>query len=322
MGENGLELARWIYLHNIDTEVVFFTAFKEFALEAFEVFAFDYIVKPVTQQRLELTIRRILNKRKGLKPAEAYVKLKSDHKAAVYCLGSMDVRVKQGVSVRWISSKSIELFSYLLLNNGRLVSRQIILDEVFPGMTRKNAEVYLNTAVYQMRKSLEQHDLRSVILTRMDCYGLDLKDIYIDFVDFQRRAKEIGAVSPNNLEDALSIEELYKGDIFGDRSYLWSLPERQMLFELYATHIKKLVNLMLKLNSTDAASRLAKKLIRFDELNEDSNCLLLRIYAANKDKAELSNHYEGYIKALYKELGVKPSRNLVNLYAELRMNLD
>jgi DNA-binding LytR/AlgR family response regulator len=55
-GLNGLEVAQGI---EGTTRVVFVTAYDEFAVAAFEQQAFDYILKPVTAERLAKTIERL-----------------------------------------------------------------------------------------------------------------------------------------------------------------------------------------------------------------------------------------------------------------------
>lgn len=55
-GLTGLEVAKGI---EADTRVVFVTAYDEFAVEAFEREAIDYVLKPVTDERLNKTIARI-----------------------------------------------------------------------------------------------------------------------------------------------------------------------------------------------------------------------------------------------------------------------
>src|SRR4051794_21578931 len=42
-------------------QVVFVTAFDDFALKAFEVNAMDYVLKPVDPARLEETVKKLLN---------------------------------------------------------------------------------------------------------------------------------------------------------------------------------------------------------------------------------------------------------------------
>ena len=55
-GLSGIEVARKI---GAKCRVVFITAFDQYAIEAFENEAVDYILKPVTDQRLEKTIQRL-----------------------------------------------------------------------------------------------------------------------------------------------------------------------------------------------------------------------------------------------------------------------
>lgn len=44
----------------INAKVIFITAYDRYAIKAFEVNALDYLLKPITRTRLELTIQRIL----------------------------------------------------------------------------------------------------------------------------------------------------------------------------------------------------------------------------------------------------------------------
>ncbi|RZT39591.1 LytR/AlgR family response regulator transcription factor [Cupriavidus agavae] len=55
-GLSGLEVAQGI---ETDTRLVFVTAYDEFALDAFDRAAVDYLVKPVTDERLGRTIERL-----------------------------------------------------------------------------------------------------------------------------------------------------------------------------------------------------------------------------------------------------------------------
>jgi DNA-binding LytR/AlgR family response regulator len=55
-GLNGLEVAQGI---EGTTRVVFVTAFDEFAVQAFEQAALDYVLKPVTAERLTRTVARL-----------------------------------------------------------------------------------------------------------------------------------------------------------------------------------------------------------------------------------------------------------------------
>jgi two-component system LytT family response regulator len=58
--ENGLEFARRLRESGSLKRLVFITSYKEYAPSAFEVYAYDYIVKPVEQHRLYKTVQRVL----------------------------------------------------------------------------------------------------------------------------------------------------------------------------------------------------------------------------------------------------------------------
>ena len=59
--KTGLELAEKIREHNKKTYLIFTTGHLEYAMIAYKFKTFDYIAKPITQERLEETINRLFN---------------------------------------------------------------------------------------------------------------------------------------------------------------------------------------------------------------------------------------------------------------------
>ena len=66
-GESGLECAKVLTEFNPQLKVVFATAHSEYMANAFEIYAFDYLVKPFDMERLNRTLERI---RQGLSTEE------------------------------------------------------------------------------------------------------------------------------------------------------------------------------------------------------------------------------------------------------------
>ena len=64
-GASGLDLARALGEERVDTAVVFTTAYPDHALEAFDLAATDYLVKPIDAARLERAVARALAGREG-----------------------------------------------------------------------------------------------------------------------------------------------------------------------------------------------------------------------------------------------------------------
>ena len=57
-GLNGFEVARQSLARAVQSRIVFVTAFDQYAIEAFEVNAIDYLLKPVESTRLEQALQR------------------------------------------------------------------------------------------------------------------------------------------------------------------------------------------------------------------------------------------------------------------------
>lgn len=68
---DGLGVARGLAKQSPRPAVIFVTAHDHFAVEAFDLEAVDYVLKPVAQDRLERAVDRALARRETTAPAEA-----------------------------------------------------------------------------------------------------------------------------------------------------------------------------------------------------------------------------------------------------------
>jgi two-component system, LytTR family, response regulator LytT len=82
-GLTGFEVARRVMQAGFDSQVVFVTAFDQYAIDAFEVNAVDYLLKPVEPGRLAAAIERA-RKRQAVaaKPVEVEARSKDGRDAA------------------------------------------------------------------------------------------------------------------------------------------------------------------------------------------------------------------------------------------------
>jgi len=63
---DGVSFARQLRQWGLDTRIIFVTAHKEFAVEAFELEAYDYLLKPFSEERLEMLLKKL----RTLEPVE------------------------------------------------------------------------------------------------------------------------------------------------------------------------------------------------------------------------------------------------------------
>ncbi len=128
-GRSGFELLEGLTLV---PEVIFTTAFDQYAVKAFELSALDYLVKPVRQERLEKAIEKVRSKLK-LSQADDSVLLVSHH-----------LFVKEGDKYHFIPVKDI----YLIESIGNYVRLYFNEEKVFLKRSLSLMERALDEAVF------------------------------------------------------------------------------------------------------------------------------------------------------------------------------
>ena len=93
-GESGFDLVPRL---DKETAVVFVTAFNKYAIRAFEVNALDYLLKPVTKERLAESIRRLGEKRRTRSPSASPGRLNMEDV----------ILVQDGKQRRWLALKDL-----------------------------------------------------------------------------------------------------------------------------------------------------------------------------------------------------------------------
>ncbi len=312
-GESGLAFAAKVEQSGSKTQIVFVTSHKQYALKAFELSVLDYLVKPVTMERLERTMNRALAGRTESRDPSGHPADPAAEELVVTALGDFSVGNRLG-RVKWISSKSAELFAYLLLNRGKRIARSRLIADIFGGMTQDNAEKYLNTAIYQLRKSLEPLGLRDSVRSENDGYALELANASIDYERFDEEAVDPANASVAELEHFLQIEKLYIGDLFGSKAYVWAIQETERLLERHLAFVKQLAEALIAHRDTATASKLLLKLHARHPLDEAIVGLLMKLHWLAGNKKALTAQYTEYVKLLGRELGIRPSKELLLLY--------
>ena len=99
-GMTGVEAAREI---GDACHVVFITAYSEYAVEAFEQGAVDYVLKPADSERLGLTVAR-LKRRLGAKPADLGALLEKLAAKLDLPAGLPQASAQKGVYLQWIQA--------------------------------------------------------------------------------------------------------------------------------------------------------------------------------------------------------------------------
>jgi two-component system, OmpR family, alkaline phosphatase synthesis response regulator PhoP len=166
---SGFEVCRKLRDVNPEVPVIVVSARKEDTdkVRGLDIGADDYVTKPFSLAVLAARIRAVLRRHGAAKRAKSHVvgALRLDVRSREAYLG--DVLLQ-------LTHKEFELLKYLLEHRGEAVSRDQILDSVWPGVFVTHRTV--DTHMASLRKKLGQGPARAPEIESLRGVGYKLKD--------------------------------------------------------------------------------------------------------------------------------------------------
>ncbi len=173
-GKNGLSVAEIIKKKSYDTDIVFVTAYGEYAVDAFKLFASGYILKPVNDAELKSVLDHILSS-----PEAA-----GEKKLEVRCFGNFEL-LSKGKPIKFKRSLSKEIMAYLICQRGTSVNRNEICAMIFPDeVSTEQAIPRFKIAFHDLEKDMSEAGINDVIIHNKNAYSVDTKLISCDYYDY------------------------------------------------------------------------------------------------------------------------------------------
>ncbi|HEY4000591.1 MAG TPA: response regulator [Candidatus Xenobia bacterium] len=237
------------------------------------------------------------------------------------CLG--EFRVMVGTEAvpesAWHGKKSKNLFSYLVLQQGRLVSQDVLLEVFWPDATEERGRHALHQAVHRLRKGLESvaPGTSSYVVQQADTYGFDTKRPYLlDVETFDKQFSR--ARSSRELEAWLEAERVYGGELLANAPYEdWCGELRDRCQQKYLEVLSALAAGYEAGGQLEAASDFARRLFGLDMSREESARLLMRLLWQAGRRDDALKVYAQCAKVLQEEVGVAPLPETRQLYEKI-----
>ncbi|WP_342545643.1 response regulator [Lysinibacillus sp. FSL K6-4013] len=309
---DGLALGEKIQEIVPNVEIVFTTGFDQYAIDAFNLHAIDYLLKPVQISRLEKTLERldqINNKVKEIKPRLTVIKL----------FGGLHVVLPDGRTqpIKWRTSKAKELFAYMLEHKNEMIFRDTILELFWPESDIDKASKQLYTAIYTIRKTLKNYGVEGVKISSpllSSGYKLVVENIVVDVEQWLSRLKLLPPIQQTTVDEHEQVFQMYTGDYLGDCDYLWAESERERLRRLWLYHAQQLSEFYIKNESYIAAIKVQEKVQALFADAEDNYFTLMKLYDLLNNTAAVEEQYWLLKKTLQEHLAVEPSEEIEDWY--------
>lgn len=298
---NGIELASRIHKLMYQPEIVFTTAYKNYALEAFEVSALDYILKPITPEAIHRVTERLV---KRMRPAVIQGPKKTE--PMIRCFGGFEVCDSEGKPIHFRTRRAEELFAYFLCNAGRYISKWKIMDLLWPDMQDERGASNLYNTIYLLKKMLKEKDFGMEIRKMNDGYMLETGNESYDALEYQRFHLEIVEGQQNTTQmERLSI--LYQGPLLDGKPDLWKISLEEAYCKFFTTCTRLLVDNDCAAQDWHKAEQRLEKFLSLYPLHEEMNQQMIDVYAKLGNKEKIARLYEKFEGAYRTELGLVPS---------------
>jgi len=251
---NGIKLARKLLEVKEDLCIIFTTAYDQYALDAFEVEALDYLVKPITDADITRTLKRV--EKVLMRKAPQLQMERVSPLLPVSCFACFDVRDVHQQLVRWPTRKTEEVFAYLLAHQGKHVSKWELLELFWLHLDETRGLHNLHSTIYRIKQVLKRMTYTPTIRKINDGYFLESPEIMSDLGKLLQMMKlyAISAGAPS--EETLHHYYSYIKPLFGSRDYPWSFSVQKKVDGLYAKFCEGLLDYYYKSNQFEQAERI------------------------------------------------------------------
>jgi DNA-binding SARP family transcriptional activator len=226
---------------------------------------------------------------------------------SIRLFGGLDLRYGDRALPPLASARVETLLAYLLLHRHGPQSRQHLAFLLWPDSTEAQARTNLRHVLHDLRRALPDADRFLDVTDRTlqwrpeAPYRLDVDafEVALSRIDERDEGRSLTA--------RREAVEWYSGDLFDGCYDDWLLAERERLRTRYLEALSCLARGLAQRGDLTAAIAYADRLASHDPVNEEAYRLLMRLHAAQGQRARALQIYHRCSAALERTLGVEPS---------------
>lgn len=281
----GAELARKIRESSVNAQIVFTTGHLHYAVDAFDVQALDYIVKPVTPQAINRVYDRLAKRHSYPKTLD-----QAGVSSNIKGFGGLEVRNSGNELLHFPTRNSEELFAYFLCHPNREVDKWKLSELLWPDMDGERALHNLHTAIYRVKRVISASGLPMKIKKTSEGYTLNTGTIVYDVMQFQQ-AEQMLAAEHLDLKQLERLFILYKGPLFHGKPYVWKISLEQKYRLIYEKLSFLLIREEILSGSLQAAEDRLYACLMADPMNDEVYRQLLQLFSANDQNRRIQQFY-------------------------------
>ena len=225
------------------------------------------------------------------------------------------------------SRKIWDLFMYLISHREKMMSPEVIIEDLWPEQDYQNARSSLKNLTHRLRQQLargSQITSISPIVYAHGCYGWNTEYPYwLDVEVFEKLDLEArNYIVADPLKAAEKYQEmisLYKGEYLSENPYSdWIHPLRYHYHRIYINSITKLLSYLKQQQLYQQMIEVCENAFNIDEYEEGFHLYYMEALLGERETGKARAHYEYISSLFYKSFGAKPSLALYNIYRAIQ----
>ncbi|HEY93850.1 MAG TPA: hypothetical protein G4O15_02780 [Dehalococcoidia bacterium] len=249
----------------------------------------------------------------------------------IRCLDGFHVS-SDGIRVeRWESIKAKSLFQYLMTRPRKSVSKEVLMEALWPDCDPKISSNNLKAAMHCLRQTFSNlfnmEQSFPYIVFNQGTYQINPEILlWLDVEQFELhwekgRHFQIEEKQDEAIREFKMAEELYKSDYLADDPYEeWTLLRREALQDIYLNILGKLADYYLCSADYENCVIYCLKVLDKDPCREDAYQRIIRCYSRSGLRNRALKWYNICRKAISAELDTEPDHETTRLYQKLLNN--
>ncbi len=228
----------------------------------------------------------------------------------IHLFGNLRISI-EGQPLATINTNRLQsLFAYLILHINTPQPRERLAFLLWPGSSESQARTNLRQLLHHLKRALPA-GCSSLVADHFVVQWRHDASCSVDAIEFQEviaRADAAKSMEDREREIQLLITaaQLYEDDLLPALYDDWLTPLREDYRRRVSEVLHRLAELFEVAQDYAAAIPFAERLVALDSLSEAHHQLVIRLHAANHDRASALRAYHRCMRVLRREMGVAP----------------
>jgi predicted ATPase/DNA-binding SARP family transcriptional activator len=213
------------------------------------------------------------------------------------------------------------LIAYLILHGDTPQPREKLAFTLWPASRESQARTNLRQLLHSLKRALPA-DCNPLVIDHFSVYWRHDPSCTVDVVEFQAAHADAAEARTANdrareIRSLTTAAQLYEDDLLPALYEDWLPPLREEFRKKICDALHRLATMFEEQKEFGAAIQFADRLLVLDGLSESYHQLLIRLHAANHDRASALRAYHQCMRMLRREMGVEPGTATKELFGRI-----